>query len=129
MLSEIDFREATREAMTCMENGAYFCVASRSPDDFNAALMEWVPGKKHEVAHYKDPARSGHNITFMTKDRLLRVVGNDLEDMHYTKATEPERVGSPDTHLLILFGRKAGRALDATIATVAFNPAPDTASQ
>jgi hypothetical protein len=28
--------------------------------------------------------------------------------MHYTKATEPERVGSPDTHLLILLGTKAG---------------------
>ena len=25
--------------------------------------------------------------------------------MHYTKATEPERVGSPDTHLLILLGQ------------------------
>jgi len=40
-------------------------------------------------------ARSGHDITFVTKDRFVRAVGNDLEDMHYTKATEPERVGSP----------------------------------
>ena len=109
LLSEIDFRKATREAMTCMENGAYFCVSARSPDDFNTALMEWVPGKEQKIACYKDRARSGHDITFMTKDRLLRAVGNDLEDMHCTKATEPERVGSPDTHLLILLGRKRGR--------------------
>jgi len=106
LLSEIDFREATRNAMTCMEKGAYFCVSARSSDDFNNALMEWIPGKEQEMARYKDPARSGHDITFVTKDRLLRAVGNDLEDMHYTKATEPERVGSPDTHLLILLGRK-----------------------
>jgi SAM-dependent methyltransferase len=109
LLGEIDFRKATREAMTCMENGAYFCVSARSPDDFNTALMEWVPGKEQKIACYKDPARSGHDITFVTKDRLLRAVGNDLEDMHCTKATEPERVGSPDTHLLILLGRKRGR--------------------
>jgi hypothetical protein len=94
--------------MTCMEKGAYFCVSARSSDDFNNALMQWIPGKEQEVARYKDPARSGHDITFVTKDRLLRAVGNDLEDMHYTKATEPERVGSPDTHLLILLGRKRG---------------------
>ena len=106
LLSEIDFRKATRNAMTCMEKGAYFCVSARSSDDFNNALMEWIPGKEQEMARYKDPARSGHDITFVTKDRLLRAVGNDLEDMHYTKATEPERVGSPDTHLLILLGRK-----------------------
>lgn len=94
--------------MTCMEQGAYFCVSSRSSDDFNTALMERIPGKEHEMVRYKDPARSGHDITFVTKDRLLRAVANDLEDMHYTKATEPERVGSPDTHLLILIGRKRG---------------------
>ena len=82
LLSEIDFREATRDAMTCMEEGAYFCVSARSLDDFNTALMEWIPGKERESARYKDPARSGQDIAFVTKDRLLRVVGNDLEDIH-----------------------------------------------
>ena len=80
--------------MTCMQ-GAYFCVSARSSDDFNTALMERIPGKEHEMARYKDPARSGHDVTFVTKDRLLRAVGN-------------ERVGSPDTHLLILIGRNPG---------------------
>jgi SAM-dependent methyltransferase len=108
LLGEIDFCEAARDAMTCMEKGAYFCVSARSSDDFNIALMEWIPGKEQEMARYKDPTRSGHDITFVSKDRLLRAVGNDLEDMHYTKATEPERVGLPDTHLLILVGRKRG---------------------
>jgi SAM-dependent methyltransferase len=106
LLSEIDFREAMRNAMTCLEEGAYFCISARSADDFNTALMEWIPGKEQEMARYKDPARSGHDITFMTRERLLRAVGNDLEEIHYTNATEPERVGSPDTHLLILLGRK-----------------------
>jgi SAM-dependent methyltransferase len=108
LLNETDLREAMRDAMTCMEKAAYFCVSARSPDDFNAALMEWIPGKEHEMARYKDPARSGHDITFVTQDRLLRAVGDDLEDMHYANVTEAERVGSPDTHLLILFGRKRG---------------------
>ena len=124
LLSEIDLRDATRDAMTCMEEGAYFCVSARSPDDFNTALMEWIPGKEHEIARYKDPARSGHNITFVTKGSLLRVVGNDLEDMQYTKASEPERVGSPDTHLLILLGRKRGRGSDAATPMEGSNPAP-----
>jgi SAM-dependent methyltransferase len=128
LLSEIDFRKATRDAMTCMEKGAYFCVSARSSDDFNAALMEWIPGKDQQVARYKDPARNGHDITFVTKDRLLRVVGNDLEDIHYTKAREPERVGSPDTHLLILIGRKQGWVSDAVMPTVGSNLAPDTAN-
>ena len=123
LLSENDVREATRHAMICMEEGAYFCVSARSSDDFNTALMEWIPGKEQEVARYKDPARSGHDITFVTKDRLLRVVGNDLEDMQYTKATEPERVGSPDTHLLILLGRKRGRVSEA-MPIVGSNLAP-----
>ena len=118
LLDEIDFRKATREAMTCMEEGAYFCVSARSPDDFNTALMEWIPGKEQEMARYKDPARSGHDITFVTEDRLLRTVGNDLEDMHYAKAREPERVGSPDTHLLILLGRKRGWVSDTAVPTV-----------
>jgi hypothetical protein len=72
LLSEIDFREATRDAMTFMETDAYFCVSARSPDDFNTTLMEWIPGKEQAMARYKDPARSGHDITFVTKDRLLR---------------------------------------------------------
>jgi SAM-dependent methyltransferase len=118
LLDKIDFRKATREAMTCMEEGAYFCVSARSPDDFNTALMEWIPGKEQEMARYKDPARSGHDITFVTEDRLLRTVGNDLEDMHYAKAREPERVGSPDTHLLILLGRKRGWVSDTAVPTV-----------
>ena len=127
-LGEIDFCKATRDAMTCMEKGAFFCVSARSLDDFNAPLMEWIPGKEQEMARYKDPARSGHEITFVTEDRLLRAVGNGLEDMHYTKATEPERVGSPDTHLLILFGRKRGWVSDSA-PTLGSNRAPDTASQ
>ena len=44
-------------------------------------------------------------MSFVTKERFLRVVGNDLEDMRYMMATEPERIGSLDTHLLVLFGR------------------------
>jgi SAM-dependent methyltransferase len=128
LLSEIDFREAMRDAMTCMEKGAYFCISARSPDDFDTALMEWLPGKAQEMARYKDPARRGHDITFMTKDRLLRAVGNDLEDMHFTNATEPERVGSPNTHLLILLGRKRGWVSVAATPTVGLNLALDTAN-
>ena len=126
LLSEIDFREATRDAMTFMETDAYFCVSARSPDDFNTRLMEWIPGKEQEMARYKDPARSGHDITFVTKDRLLRAVGNALEDMHCTNATEPERVGSPNTHLLILLGRKRGWVRDTVMPTVTSSPALDT---
>lgn len=128
LLGEIDFCKATREAMACMEKGAFFCVSARSPDDFNAALMEWIPGREQEVARYKDPARSGHEITFVTKDRLLRAVGNDLEDLRYTKATEPERVGSLDTHLLVLLGRKQGWVSDAAIPTAGSTLVPDTAN-
>jgi SAM-dependent methyltransferase len=117
LLSEIDFREAARDAMTCIEKGAYFCVSARSPDDFNTALMEWIPGKEQKMARYKDPARSGHDIAFVTEDRLLRALGNDLEEIHCTKATEPERVDSPDTHLLILLGRKRGWTSDAAMPT------------
>ena len=124
LLGEIDFSEATRDAMTCMEKGAYFCVSARSPDDFKTALMKWVPGREQEMARYKDPARSGHDISFVTKERLLRAVGNDLQDMHYAKATEPERVGSPDTHLLILLGRKQERVSDAAMSTVGSKLAP-----
>jgi SAM-dependent methyltransferase len=105
LLTEADFCAATREAIKYLEHGAYFCVSGRSSDDFNMALMEWIPGKEHAVARYKDPARTGHDIAFVTKERLLRTVGHDLEDMHYLNAAEPERVGGPDTHLLILLGR------------------------
>jgi len=48
--------------------------------------------------------------------------------MHYTKATEPERVGSPDTHLLILLGRKREWISDAAMPTVGSNLALDTAN-
>jgi SAM-dependent methyltransferase len=105
LLADSDFCDATREAIRYLEQGAYFCVSGRSPDDFNMALMEWIPGKKHEVARYKDPARTGHDIAFVTRERLIRTVGNELEDMHYLNAAEPERLGAPDTHLLILLGR------------------------
>lgn len=128
LLSEIDFREAAHDAMTCMEEGAYFCVSARSSDDSNTVLMEWIPGKEQEMARYKDSARSGHDIAFVTKDRLLRAAGNDLEDMHYTKATEPERVGSTDTHPLILLGRKRGWVSDAAIPIAGSNLAPNTAN-
>jgi SAM-dependent methyltransferase len=105
LLAEVDFCDATREAIKYLEQGGYFCVSGRSPDDFDMALMEWIPGKEHEVARYKDPARAGHDIAFVTKERLVRTVGHDLEDMHCMNAAEPERVGAADTHLLILLGR------------------------
>jgi hypothetical protein len=41
--------------------------------------------------------------------------------MHYTKAMEPERVGSPDTHLLILLGREREWVSDAAMPTVGSN--------
>ena len=67
LLGETDFRKAARDAMTCIEKGAYFCVSARSPDNFNTALMDWVPGKEQQMARYKDPARNGHEISFVTK--------------------------------------------------------------
>ena len=106
LLAEADFCDAARNAIGYLEQGAYFCVSGRSPDDFNTALMEWIPGRENEVARYKDRARTGHDIAFVTKQRLLRTVGHHLEDMHYLSAAEPERVGAPDTQLLILLGRK-----------------------
>jgi hypothetical protein len=112
-----------------MEKGAYFCVSARGSDDFNTALMEWIPGREKEMARYKDPARGGHDITFVTKDRFLRAVGNALEDMHYRKATEPERVGSPDTHLLVLLGRKRRWVSDAAVPTVDSNLTAETADR
>ena len=109
LLSETDFRDATREAIRYLEQDAYFCVSARSPDDFNPAVMEWMPGKEEKLAKYKDSARDGHEIAFVTKERLLRAVGHDLRDTNFLSATEPERVGEPDTHLLVMLGRTKHR--------------------
>ena len=106
LLAEADFCDAARNAISYLERGACFCVSGRSPNDFDAAQMEWIPGRENEVARYKDPARTGHDIAFVTKQRLRRTVGHYLENMHYLSAAEPERVGAPDTQLLILLGRK-----------------------
>ena len=59
LLSETDFRDATREAIRYLEQDAYFCVSARSPDDFNPAVMEWMPGREERLAKYKDSAREG----------------------------------------------------------------------
>ena len=48
-------------------------------------------------------------IAFVTKERLLRAVGHDLRDTNFLNATEPERVGEPDTHLLVMLGRTKHR--------------------
>jgi len=109
LLSEADFRHATREAIRCLEQDAYFCVSARSPDDFNPAVMEWMPGKEKKLAKYKDSARDGHEIAFVTKERLLQAVGQDLQDTNFISATEPERVGAPATHLLVMLGRTKRR--------------------
>jgi len=109
LLSETDFRDAMREAIRYLEQDAYFCVSARSPDDFNPAVMEWMPGKEEKLAKYKDSARDGHEIAFVTKERLLRAVGHDLRDTNFLSATEPERVGAPDTHLLVMLGRTKHR--------------------
>jgi hypothetical protein len=105
LLNEADFCDATSDAIRYVEEGAHFCVSARSKDDFNTALMEWVPGMEHERARYKDRERIGHDITFVTKERLVSSVGHHLEDAHYLDATEPDRVGAGDTRLLILMGR------------------------
>jgi SAM-dependent methyltransferase len=109
LLSDQDFRDATREAIRYLEQDAYFCVSARSPDDFNPAVMEWMPGKEEKSARYKDAARAGHEIAFVTKERLLRAVGHDLRDTNFLSVTEPERVGAPDTHLLVMLGRTKHR--------------------
>src|SRR5215831_13964352 len=109
LLSDTDFRDATREAIRYLEQDAYFCVSARSPDDFNPAVMEWMPGREEKLAKYKDSARDGHEIAFVTKERLLRAVGHDLRDTNFLSATEPERVGAPDTHLLVMLGRTKHR--------------------
>jgi SAM-dependent methyltransferase len=105
LLSEPDFCNAPREAIGYLDQGAYFCVSARSRDDFNSAVMEWIPGREQELAKYKDPARDGHEIAFVTKERLLRAVGHDLTDTNFLSVTEPERVDAPDTHLLVMLGR------------------------
>jgi SAM-dependent methyltransferase len=110
LLDHADFRDAVHGAVKCLEEGAYFCVSARSPHDFQAATMEWVPGREREVARYKDPARTGHEIAFVTKDRLLQAAGNRLEDAHFLHATEPERVGASPTHLVIMLARARPRS-------------------
>ena len=40
-------------------------MSGRSPDDFNTAPMEWIPGRENEVARYKDPAGTGHAAYFL----------------------------------------------------------------
>jgi len=110
LLGPADFCDAVQDAMRCLEQGAHFCVAARSGDDFDAATMEWVPGKERVVARYKDPARTGHEIAFVTRDRLLQAAGDRLEDARFSTATEPERVGTSHTHLLIMLARASRRA-------------------
>jgi SAM-dependent methyltransferase len=105
LLNEPDFCNAQREAIGYLEQDAYFCVSARSRDDFNSAVMEWVPGKEQELAKYKDPARDGHEIAFVTRERLLRAVGHDLTETNFVSVAEPERAGGPDTHLLVMLGR------------------------
>jgi SAM-dependent methyltransferase len=109
LLSHADFCRATHESIGCLEQGAHFCVSARSPDDFNTSSMEWVPGAEQALARYKYPARGGHAIAFVTKERLLRAVEHDLGDAHFVNATEPERLGSSETHLLVMLGRKIDR--------------------
>ena len=105
LLSETDFRQATREAIRNLDQDAYFCVSARSPDDFDPTVMEWMPGKEEKLAKYRDSARDGHEIAFVTKERLLGAVGHNLRDTSFLSATEPERVGSQETHLLVMMGR------------------------
>src|SRR5215470_16329995 len=106
LLSHADFCRTIYESIVCLEQGACFCVSARSPDDFDTGLMEWVPGEEQALARYKDPARKGHEIAFVTRQRLLQVVGRDLGNTRFVSATEPERVGASDTHLLVMFGRR-----------------------
>jgi SAM-dependent methyltransferase len=109
LLNEADFGDATRAAIRYLDQDGYFCVSARSPDDFNPAVMEWMPGKEEKLAKYKDSSRDGHEIAFVTKERLLGAVGHNLRDMNFLSATEPERVGAPDTHLLVMIGRTRHR--------------------
>jgi hypothetical protein len=117
LLDETDFCDATREAIRHLDEGAHFCVSARSKNDFNTALMEWIPGKEHEMARYRDPARIGHDIMFVTKERFVSSVGPHLEDVHYFDATEPEKVGAASTHLLILIGRTRRESANRSLPT------------
>jgi len=105
LLSETAFCEVMREAIGYLEQGAYFCVSARSRDDFDSSVMEWVPGREQELARYKDPVRDGHEIAFVTRERFLQAVGQNLTQTTFLRATEPERVGVLDTHLLVMLGR------------------------
>jgi len=105
LLSETAFYEVMREAIGYLEQGAYFCIAARSRDDFDSSVMEWVPGREQELARYKDPVRDGHEIAFVTRERFLQAVGQNLTQTTFLRATEPERVGVLDTHLLVMLGR------------------------
>jgi SAM-dependent methyltransferase len=116
-LNEADFCDVTSNAIRYVEEGAHFCVSARSKEDFNTALMEWVPGMEHARARYKDPARIGHDITFVTKERLVSSMGHHLEDGRYLDAAEPDRVGAGDTRLLILIGRTRGRISNQPLQT------------
>ena len=108
LLDEVDFCETAREAIRRLEKGAFFCVSARSSDDFDPAVMEWMPGKEEKLAKYKESARDGHEIAFVTKERLLGAVGHNLRDTSFQTTTEPERVGTQDTHLLVMLGRTKG---------------------
>lgn len=110
LLGESVFCDTAREAVSYLEEGAYFCVSGRSRDDFNTTLMEWIPGKENEMARYKDPTRTGHDITFVTRECFRRAAGQHLKNTRYLNATEPERVGASDTHLLILIAQTRPRA-------------------
>ena len=105
LLSETAFCEVMREAIGYLEQGAHFCVSARSRDDFDSSVMEWVPGREQELARYKDPVRDGHEIAFVTGERFLQAVGQNLTQTTFLRATEPERVGVLDTHLLVMLGR------------------------
>ena len=105
LLSETAFCEVMREAIGYLEQGAHFCVSARSRDDFDSSVMEWVPGREQELARYKDPVRDGHEIAFVTRERFLQAVGQNLTQTAFLRATEPERVGGLDTHLLVMLGQ------------------------
>jgi hypothetical protein len=59
--------------------------------------------------------------------RPLTGPASPLISRWYTPA-EPERVGSPDTRILILIERKHGWVAGAAMPTVGSNLAPDTAN-
>jgi hypothetical protein len=123
LLNHANFCRAIYESIGCLEQGAHFCVSARSPDDFDAGLMEWVPGAEQAQARYKDPARDGHAIAFVIRERLLQAVGDDLGGAHVVSATEPERVRTSETHLLVMLGRKTRRSASAVDCSASERPA------